>query len=172
VAEEVAEEVAEDDAVSGQRSLQVQLLAADQMIRSARRLARLSQREVADRAGVPRSTIGRIESRETRDPSMRVVQKLLAAAGHYLVAMDRLGNPLGEHPHDNKIDRGGRYFPAHLDLEEVNDPFDAFSRVRWWGWWRIAWWPEDPAVPRWTFVRIRTANWNPPLMESRGTESR
>ena len=141
----------------------VQVLVAEQMMRSARRLARLSQREVAQRAGVPRSTIGRIESGETRDPSMGVMQRLLEATGHHLVAVDRLGRPIEMHPHEGAIDRGGRYFPAHLDLEEVNNPWDVFGRVWWWGWYRIAWSPEDPAVPRWTYVRERNACYNPPL---------
>jgi len=69
----------------------IEWLAPGQMLRSARRLARMSQREVADRAGVPKSTIGRIELAETRWPTMEVMHKLLAVTEHYLVAVDRTG---------------------------------------------------------------------------------
>lgn len=134
-----------------------------QMLRSARRAARLSQREVAVRAGVPPSTLGRIESGATRDPSIGTVRALLEATEHELVAVDRLGHPLARHPDEDEMDRSGRYYPAHLDLEEVNHPWDVFGRIYWWGWWRIAWWPEDPAVPRRTFVRIRNEFYNRPL---------
>lgn len=64
-------------------SRSIDVLAPGQMLRSARRFARMSQREVADRAGVSRSTIGRIESAETRWPTMEVMHKLLAATEHY-----------------------------------------------------------------------------------------
>ena len=138
-------------------------LAPAQMLRSARRAARLSQREVAARAGVPPSTIGRIESGESRDPAIGVVRRLLEATEHGLVAVDRVGRPLGRHPDEEEMDRGGRYYPAHLDLEEVNDPWDPFGRVYWWGWWRIAWSPGDPAVPRRTIVRLRNEFYNRPL---------
>jgi transcriptional regulator with XRE-family HTH domain len=149
------------DGTATERS--VERLAPGQMIRSARRLARMSQREVADRAGVAPSTIGRIESAETRWPSTEVMDKLLVATGHYLAAVDRAGRPIGQHPHEAEMDRGGRYYPAHLDLHEVGDPFDPDPPVFWWGWYRIAWWPHEPAVPRWTYVRLRNEYYNPPL---------
>jgi transcriptional regulator with XRE-family HTH domain len=144
--------------------LEIELLVAEQMLRSARRRARLSQREVAERAGAPHSTVGRIESGQTLHPSMRMMQRLLKATGHYLVAVDRSGVPVGQHPHEDKNDRGGRYYPAHLDVETVNDPGDTFGPVWWWGWYRVAWWPDDPAVPRWTFVRIRNEHVNAPMI--------
>lgn len=88
---------------------------------------------------------------------------MLEAAEHDLVAVDRMGRALDMHPDENEMDRGGRYYPAHLDLEDVNDPWDVFGRMYWWGWWRIAWWPTDPAVPRRTFVRVRNEFYNRPL---------
>jgi hypothetical protein len=36
--------------------------------------------------------------------------------------------------------RDGRRFPAHLRVEPVDEP----ARDRWWGWHRIAWWPQTP----------------------------
>ena len=50
------------------------------LIREARRRSGLSQAELANRAGVPKSTIGRIESR-ARTPSTKMVERLVRAAG-------------------------------------------------------------------------------------------
>lgn len=44
------------------------------MVRAARWWAKLSQRDVALRAGLPRVTVARIESGETVDPSISTVQ--------------------------------------------------------------------------------------------------
>ncbi len=99
------------------------------MIRAARWWARLSQRDVALRAGLPRVTVARIES----------------------------GELTAYHPDSDKFDRGGRYFPAHLKVHDVGEPYGTESE-RWWGWQRRAWQRSDPAVPRWTFTRNRLAN--------------
>ena len=50
------------------------------IVREARRRAGLTQAELAERAGVPQSTIGRIES-GTRVPSSEMVERLVDAAG-------------------------------------------------------------------------------------------
>ncbi len=50
------------------------------LIREARRRSGLSQAELADLAGVPKSTVGRIESR-TRVPSTAMAERLIRAAG-------------------------------------------------------------------------------------------
>ncbi|MCP5059910.1 MAG: helix-turn-helix transcriptional regulator [bacterium] len=50
------------------------------IVREARRRAGLTQAELADRAGVPKSTVGRIES-GTRRPSTDLVERLVRAAG-------------------------------------------------------------------------------------------
>ena len=50
------------------------------IVREARRRSGLTQAELAERAGVPKSTVGRIES-GTRVPSTEMVERLVAAAG-------------------------------------------------------------------------------------------
>ena len=64
-------------------------MAVRHLVREARRRAGLSQAELAERAGVPQSTIGRIES-GARMPSAALVDRVIRAAGFEL----RLG--LGE----------------------------------------------------------------------------
>ena len=49
-------------------------------VREARRRAGLSQHQLAERAGVPKSTVGRIES-GARIPSTEMVERLVRAAG-------------------------------------------------------------------------------------------
>ena len=55
-------------------------MAIAELVQEARRRAGISQAELARRAGVPKSTVGRIESR-ARDPSTRMVERLVRAAG-------------------------------------------------------------------------------------------
>ncbi len=50
------------------------------LVREARRRAGFTQAELAERAGVPKSTVGRIESR-ARIPSTEMVERLVRAAG-------------------------------------------------------------------------------------------
>jgi transcriptional regulator with XRE-family HTH domain len=45
----------------------------------------LSQRELARLAGLPQSTVARIESDKTSDPSFDTVQRLLGVTGCWLV---------------------------------------------------------------------------------------
>jgi len=59
-------------------------------LRAARRRAGLSQRQLAERAGVPQSTIGRIEAGLT-DPRVSTLQALLRACGDDLEALPLLG---------------------------------------------------------------------------------
>lgn len=53
------------------------------LLRTARRRRSLSQRELAERAGVPQSVVARAES-EGHNPSLRTLERLLAAAEHRL----------------------------------------------------------------------------------------
>jgi len=55
-------------------------MAISSLIREARRRAGLSQAQLACRAGVPKSTVGRIES-GARTPSTEMVERLVRAAG-------------------------------------------------------------------------------------------
>lgn len=55
------------------------------LIKEARRRAGLTQTELARRAGVPQSTVGRIET-GARLPSAALVERLIRAAGFELTA--------------------------------------------------------------------------------------
>ena len=59
-------------------------------LRHARRRAGLSQRKLAGRAGVPQSTVARIES-GTVDPAVSTLDRLLRACGEQLEAMPVIG---------------------------------------------------------------------------------
>lgn len=59
-------------------------MALASVVREARRRAGLSQAELALRAGVAKSTVGRIES-GARTPSTELVEKLVRAAGFELL---------------------------------------------------------------------------------------
>jgi transcriptional regulator with XRE-family HTH domain len=50
------------------------------LVREARRRSGLTQAQLAERAGVPKSTVGRIES-GARVPSTELVERLVEAAG-------------------------------------------------------------------------------------------
>jgi transcriptional regulator with XRE-family HTH domain len=58
-------------------------MAIASIVREARRRAGLTQAALADRAGVPKSTVGRIES-GARTPSAELVERLVRAAGFEL----------------------------------------------------------------------------------------
>lgn len=98
------------------------------LVRTARRRADCSQRELAERAGLAPSTVGRIEA-GTLAPSIGTLQKLLAVAGLALVAIDRDGHvvrPMLDH-RDDLRDGADRRYPSHLDT--VLDP----RYGEWWG---------------------------------------
>lgn len=59
-------------------------------LRHARRQAGLSQRELASRAGVPQSTVGRIEN-GAAEPRSSTLDRLLRACGFQLEALPKLG---------------------------------------------------------------------------------
>ena len=60
------------------------------MLRDARRLANLTQQQLAERAQVPQATVGRIEAGLTT-PRVDTLEKLLRAAGQELSLRPRLG---------------------------------------------------------------------------------
>lgn len=96
------------------------------MLRALRRRADLSQRQLADLAGVPRSTVARIESGEVTDPRIRTLERLVRAAGGELPISDGSG-PV---PSEELRDRAERHYPAHLDVRPVEELTD----------WAGAWW--------------------------------
>lgn len=65
-------------------------VAARRLLVLARRRAGLTQRELAERSGVPQSTIARIESGRT-DPRMRTLERLLRACNQTLEVYDGSG---------------------------------------------------------------------------------
>ena len=63
---------------------------AGRMLRDARRRAKLTQRVLAAKSGVPQETIARIE-RGRADPRVNTLDRLLAACEFGLEVMPRLG---------------------------------------------------------------------------------
>ena len=60
------------------------------MVREARQRARLTQRQLSAKAGIPQETIARIE-RGRVDPRVTTLDRLLEACGYGLESMPRLG---------------------------------------------------------------------------------
>ena len=112
-------------------------------VTALRRRADLSQRDLAARAGVPASTIARLESGATTDPRLSTMAKLTAAAGHRLVIAaddDELLTPEPE-LRGRCRDLRGRRLPAHLDVAPAMDD------------WLRPWWM--PKRGEFTFIRNR-----------------
>lgn len=63
---------------------------AGRMVREARRRARLTQRDLARKSGIPQETIARIE-RGRSDPRVNTLDRLLAACDFGLEVMPRIG---------------------------------------------------------------------------------
>jgi transcriptional regulator with XRE-family HTH domain len=133
------------------------------VLRAIRQTQRLSQRELAMHAGLPRSTIDRIESGAIADPKFGTVVAILAATGYQLVVVNQFGRPLRLNvEHDELRDKAWRRLPAHLALFPVRDQGDG-----WWGWRRIAWWPGEPNVPRYGITRRYPNHWHDPWYADR-----
>jgi transcriptional regulator with XRE-family HTH domain len=63
---------------------------AGRMVREARGRARLTQRQLSAKAGIPQESIARIE-RGRVDPRVKTLDRLLEACGYGLESMPRLG---------------------------------------------------------------------------------
>jgi transcriptional regulator with XRE-family HTH domain len=118
---------------------------ADRYLRAARHRADLSQRELADKAGVPQSTVARVE-RLPGKATVSSVSILLAATGLRLAVLDEHGTELNPEDEDDadRRDRGYRRYPAHLDLRPGDDH-----------WWGYGWPMFDGKEPQYTFDRDR-----------------
>jgi transcriptional regulator with XRE-family HTH domain len=111
----------------------------------------VSQRRLAHLAGVPHSTVDRIEA-GVSDPRVGTLTALLGAIGYELAICTRQGRLLKVDPEQEAlVDSAGRHFPPHWEVEPVRD-FDA-----WWGWWR-----KNPEVG--TFPPTHTYWWRHPSM--------
>ncbi|GAB3852336.1 hypothetical protein GCM10029963_41680 [Micromonospora andamanensis] len=128
-----------------------EMLDLGSVLRALRRQADLSQRELAERSGVPQSTVARIESGRSAGAQFRTVQRLVRAAGGAL----RIAGPDEQAPpcpdeqalsgdvicDDIRRDDAGRRYPAHLDVRQVRTLKD----------WPGAWWAHWYSLPpdRW-----------------------
>jgi transcriptional regulator with XRE-family HTH domain len=113
------------------------------LVRRARRINDMSQRQMAVMAGVSPSTVGRVESGAIR-PTLDLLQRLLATTGLYLVVVDQDGRVI--HPMrecEETRDGAGRRYPSHLDT--ILDPLPG------------EWWADEfgLARPPETFYRNR-----------------
>ncbi|HYN93642.1 MAG TPA: GNAT family N-acetyltransferase [Pilimelia sp.] len=120
-------------------------------VRALRRAADLSQRELAAVAGVPQSTVARIEAGRAADPSFRTVERLTHAAGGRVTMTPPA--PTGPPPPDGDPalrDRAGRRFPAHLDAAAVTRP------EQWWG----AWWTLTMIRSQWPLEDVPAATYD------------
>jgi glycine hydroxymethyltransferase len=146
-------------------------LAAGTLLRQARRLADLSQRELAERAGMRRQVVERIESGEAAEPRLSTMLTLLHAAGCHLAL--RTGHGPKVEQRDPPRDRAGRRYPAHLDVR----PVTTFGS--WWGDWPYLStraqkvWPKAPRrrpdntfdLTRWRRDERRRGGYAPPMTE-------
>jgi transcriptional regulator with XRE-family HTH domain len=124
------------------------------LLRAVRARRIISQRELAALAGVQRSTVSRIESGQTRNPTLALMDHLVRSAGFALVVVDQFGRLLALDEERSRLrDRGDRLYPAHFSLFQVK-----WAGPPWWGWSRIAWLENEPAVPKWSFYRRPTGD--------------
>jgi transcriptional regulator with XRE-family HTH domain len=121
-----------------------------QLVRAIRYDRELSQRELAERAGLPHSTVARIESGATNDPAVSTLQRILAAAEYSVAVIDFAGAPISHFSAPGpQRDATGRHLPAHLERRPLDKG--------WWGWYRTTWEGNGEPTPDWIFnLRYRT----------------
>jgi transcriptional regulator with XRE-family HTH domain len=126
------------------------VLALPDVLRAIRRYRRLSQRELAARAGLPKSTIGRLESDRPADPSLSTVQRALAGAGYRIAIVDDEADEITAlNGPGSERDGAGRHLPAHLERRRLT------PRTSWRGWGRIAWeFTNDPRPANVYYLRV------------------
>ena len=121
----------------------------DGLLRAARHRGDVSQREMAERAGVNRSVVARIEAGLVQAPSFAMVLRLLATTGCRLVAFDAEGRLLTQRPYDDALDAGHRRWPSHLEVREVHTESD---------WWYGMFLTDMRPLPPFTTDRRRLRN--------------
>lgn len=107
----------------------IDLTAADsvgRLVARARRVADLSQRELAARVGVSGTAISRLESGAGL-PSLPLLAAILKTAGLRLRVTDENDEAVVPVPATIIRDNGGRRFPAHLDVAPP-DEIPAWAR--------------------------------------------
>ncbi|WP_052091038.1 helix-turn-helix domain-containing protein [Modestobacter caceresii] len=93
------------------------------LLRRVRRLADMSQRELAGVAGVSRDRLGRAEAGRG-DLRVGEFSRIVSLARLRLVLLDAQGHEVAPMSPATVRDRGGRRFPAHLDTRHGDE-----------GWW-------------------------------------
>jgi HTH-type transcriptional regulator/antitoxin HipB len=83
-------------------------------MRRVRRLADLSQRDLADEMGLSRAAVGRLESAPGR-VDLGTFESILRLGGLHLAVVDSAGRQIAPVPSDTLRDHANRRFPAHLD---------------------------------------------------------
>jgi transcriptional regulator with XRE-family HTH domain len=114
------------------------------VLRRARRLADLSQRELARSCGIPVSVVSHAEAGR-RGMSVELLARILAVAGLRLAVLDVDGCEVGGMAGEAVRDGAGRRYPAHLDTRHGDQqwwhgderysreqPWYTFDRVREW----------------------------------------
>jgi len=89
-------------------------------VRRVRRVADLSQRELAATLGISRAAVGRMESGETT-PGVTLLAEILRLAGLRLEVVDVSGEEVAPVPRDVIRDHAERHFPSHLDAVGPSD---------------------------------------------------
>ena len=92
-------------------------------MRRVRRIADLSQRELAAAVGISPSAVGSAES-GARDLPLSVVARIAEVAALRLSLVDHDGREISGMAENTVRDAAGRRFPAHLDTR--------YSEDRWW----------------------------------------
>jgi transcriptional regulator with XRE-family HTH domain len=96
------------------------------VLRRIRRRADLSQRELAERCGLPQSAVAQAETGR-RDLPSRALGRAAAVAGLRLALLDGDGREVSGMSDEAVRDMSGRRFPAHLDTRHSDE-----------GWWHDA----------------------------------
>jgi transcriptional regulator with XRE-family HTH domain len=134
----------------------------DRYLRAARRLADLSQRELAEKAGLTQSVVARAEH-SPHLARLDQVARLLETAGLRLLVIDNEGREFVPEDEEaaNRRDRGYRRYPAHLDVRPGTD-----------GWWGEGWPMFFGKRPQYTFDRVRwRRDFDRGLEERKNTEA-